>query len=56
MRHYCCICNKLFDEKDMILHVYLDGQDWFCKSCKNKSDEKVDEFHIKYEEWAKDQG
>jgi hypothetical protein len=32
-RHFCNRCNKLFDENDMVSHVYHDRENWYCKSC-----------------------
>ena len=47
MRHFCARCNKLFDEKDMILHVYHDGEDWYCKPCNSVIVDRVQDIQKK---------
>ena len=51
MRHFCARCNKLFDEKDMILNVYHDGEDWYCKPCNSVIVDRAQDFQKKLEEY-----
>lgn len=53
MRHFCARCNKLFDEKDMILNVYHDGEDWYCKLCNSVIVDGSQDFQKKLEEYEK---
>jgi len=50
-RHYCARCNKLFDENDMIPHVYHDREDWYCKPCNSVIVDRAQDFQKKLEEY-----
>ena len=50
-RHYCARCNKLFDENDMILHIYHDREDWYCKPCNRIIVDELPDFQKKLEEY-----
>jgi len=51
MRHHCCNCDKLFDENDMILNIYHDREDWYCKPCNSVIVDRTQDFQKKLEEY-----
>jgi len=51
VRHFCNRCNKTFDENDMVIQIYHDREDWYCKPCNSVVFEGSQDFQKKLEEF-----